>query len=191
MPAPELCWSGSKRAIAATEHFCVATLPTHDDNAVRRRSRRRGNTATSPSHSWPAAHESASQPPEIVQHTVHTTRYRVGGGKMTCPQQWQFDGGISFHRQSKIAADLRDRSSASTSLVAGGSWAAGSQRAYSLGSCTMGQRDGQTALFQNAPLERGHNKLAQYTSSQRLHHSRPLLNKVEYVNHTPDILYAS
>ena len=50
-------------------------------------------------------------------------------------------------QKSKIAADLRpsaDGSAVHTSLVAGGGYAAGSQRAYSLGSCTMGQTDGRT-----------------------------------------------
>ena len=45
-----------------------------------------------------------------------------------------------------------------TSLVAGGDYAAGSQRAYSLGSCAMGQTDERIALFQNAP--RGENIMA-------------------------------
>jgi len=35
-----------------------------------------------------------------------------------------------------------DRSAARTSLVAGGGYGAGSQRAYSLGGCAMGQTDG-------------------------------------------------
>ena len=55
---------------------------------------------------------------------------------------------------AKIAADLRpsaDGSAVRTSLVAGGGYAAGSQRAYSLGSCAMGHTDGRIALFQNAP----------------------------------------
>jgi len=55
---------------------------------------------------------------------------------------------------AKIAADLRsfaDRFAVGTSLVAGGGYTAGSQRAYSLGSCSMGQTDGRIALFQNAP----------------------------------------
>jgi len=46
---------------------------------------------------------------------------------------------------AKIAADLRpsaDGSAVRTSLVTGGGYAAGSQRAYSLGSCAMGQTDG-------------------------------------------------
>ena len=46
---------------------------------------------------------------------------------------------------AKIAADLRpsaDGSAVRASLVAGGRYAAGSQRDYSLGSCAMGQRDG-------------------------------------------------
>ena len=55
----------------------------------------------------------------------------------------------------KIAVDLRpstDRSAVHTSLVAGGGKAAGSQRAYSLGSCAMGQTDGHIALFRHAPV---------------------------------------
>ena len=49
---------------------------------------------------------------------------------------------------AKIAADLRlsaDGSAVRTSLVAGGGYAAGSQRARSLGSCAMGQTDGRIA----------------------------------------------
>ena len=60
----------------------------------------------------------------------------------------------------KIAADLRpsaDGSAVRTCLVAGGGEAAGSQRAYSLGSCAMGQRDARIALSQNALMGRGHN----------------------------------
>jgi len=48
---------------------------------------------------------------------------------------------------AKIAADLRlsaDSSAVRTPLAAGGGKAAGSQRAYSLGSYAMGQRDGRT-----------------------------------------------
>jgi len=54
----------------------------------------------------------------------------------------------------QIAADLRpsaDGCAVRTSLVAGGGQAAGSQRAYSLRSCAMGQTDGRIALFQNVP----------------------------------------
>ena len=49
--------------------------------------------------------------------------------------------------------DLRpsaDGSAVRTSLVASGGFAAGSQRAYSLGGCAMGQTDGRIALFQNS-----------------------------------------
>jgi len=63
---------------------------------------------------------------------------------------------------AKIAADLRpstDGSAVRTSLVARGGRAAGSQRAFSLGSCVMGQTDGRIALFQNAPLGRGHKNI--------------------------------
>jgi len=59
----------------------------------------------------------------------------------------------------EIAADLRpsaDWSAVRKSMVAGGGEDAGSQRAYSLGSCAMGQTDGRLALFQNAPLGRRH-----------------------------------
>ena len=76
------------------------------------------------------------------------TRYRKG----------RFDGDISFRRQSKTAADIRpssDGSAVRTSLVAGGGYASGSQRAYSLGSCATGQTDGRIALFQNAPYDGG------------------------------------
>ena len=87
--------------------------------------------------------------------TITRTRYRPGRGETICPRQWQFD--------PKIAANLRpsaDGSAVRTSLVAGGGKAAGSQRAYSLGSCAMGQTDGRIALFQNAPPPTaGHNKL--------------------------------
>jgi len=58
----------------------------------------------------------------------------------------------------KIAADLRpfaEGSAVRTSLVPGGGYAAGRKRAYSLGSCAMGQTDGRIALFQNALLGRG------------------------------------
>ena len=94
------------------------------------------------------------------------TRYRHGGGETICPGRWQFDDGISFRRESghlrqstdpKIATDLRpsaDRSAVRTFLVAGGGLAAGSQHAYSLGSCAMRQADGRIALFQNVPLGR-------------------------------------
>jgi len=56
---------------------------------------------------------------------------------------------------AKIAADLRpsaDGSAVHTFLVAGSGKSAGSQRAYSLGSCAMGQKHGRIALglFQNA-----------------------------------------
>ena len=59
---------------------------------------------------------------------------------------------------AKIAEDLRpsaDGSPVRTSLVAGSGQAAGSQRAYSLGSCAVGQTDGRIALFQNAHQGRG------------------------------------
>jgi len=45
-----------------------------------------------------------------------------------------------------------DRFAVRAFLVAGGGQVAGSQRAYSLGSCAMGQTVRQIALFQNAPL---------------------------------------
>jgi len=54
---------------------------------------------------------------------------------------------------AKIAADLLpsvDGSAVRTSLVAGGGQAAGSHRAYSLGSCAVGQTDGSL----NAPYRR-------------------------------------
>ena len=61
----------------------------------------------------------------------------------------QFDGGKNRGGSMSVRGRVR------RSLVAGGGLAAGSQRAYSLGSCAMGQTDGQTdgriALFQNAP----------------------------------------
>jgi len=76
------------------------------------------------------------------------TRYRPGGGETISPPA---DGNSTV---AKIAADLRpsaDGSAVRTSLVAGGGYAAGSQRACSLSSCAMGQTDGRIALFQNAP----------------------------------------
>jgi len=61
-----------------------------------------------------------------------------------------------------ITVDLRpsaDGSAVRTSLVAGGGLPAGSQHAYSLDSCIMGQTDGWIVLFQNAPPQGGeHNK---------------------------------
>jgi len=42
------------------------------------------------------------------------------------------------------------QSAVRTSLVVGDGYATGSQRAYSLGNCAMGQTDGRIALFQNA-----------------------------------------
>ena len=62
---------------------------------------------------------------------------------------------------AKIAADLRPSavgSAVRTSLVDGDGSAAGSQRAYSLGSCAMGQTDGRIALLQNAPQSGGGHK---------------------------------
>ena len=68
------------------------------------------------------------------------------------PRRWQFDGGVSFRHQSghlhqsMVAVDLRPSADGSTvriSLMAGGGKAAGSQRAFSLGSCAMGQTGGQ------------------------------------------------
>jgi len=47
---------------------------------------------------------------------------------------------------AKIAADLRPSAHFWWPAVA-----AGSQRAYSLGSCALGQTDGRIALFLNAP----------------------------------------
>jgi len=50
-------------------------------------------------------------------------RHRPEDGETIRPRRWQFDGEISFRRQSKIAADLRpsaDGSVVRTSLVAGG-----------------------------------------------------------------------
>jgi len=61
-------------------------------------------------------------------------------------------------RSKNRTADLRpsaDGSAVRSSLVAGGGKAAGSRRAYSLGSCAMGQADGRIALFQN--IGWGHN----------------------------------
>jgi len=52
--------------------------------------------------------------------------------------------------RSSADQSARNRSAVRTSLVAGGGKTAGSQRAYSLDSCAMGQTDGRIALFQNA-----------------------------------------
>jgi len=67
-----------------------------------------------------------------------------------------------FSTMAKLAADLRpsaDGPAVCTSLVAGGGKAAGSQRAYCLGSCAMGQTDGRVPVSLNAhlPWGRGHN----------------------------------
>jgi len=57
--------------------------------------------------------------------------------------------------------------------ISGGRPAAGNQRADSLGSCatqpacykpTLGQTDGRIAVSLNAPLRRGHNKYAQWST---------------------------
>ena len=81
------------------------------------------------------------------------------------PRRWQFDGG-------KNRGDLRppvDGWAVRTSIVAGGGSDADSQRAYSLGSCAVGQTDGRIALFQNAPpLGRGGHKNTQEAISIRL-----------------------
>jgi len=45
---------------------------------------------------------------------------------------------------SSTVAKIVDGSAVRTSPVAGGGYAAGSQRAYSLSNCAMGQTDGQT-----------------------------------------------
>ena len=61
---------------------------------------------------------------------------------------------------AKIAAGLRpfaDGSVVRTSLVAGGGKAAGSQRAYSLGSCAMGQTGDGSCYSKMSPIRRGHN----------------------------------
>jgi len=69
---------------------------------------------------------------------------------------------MAVRRWQKIAADLRpsaDGFAVRTSLVAGGGYAAGSQRAYSLDSCAMGQTDGRIAVSLNASHRRaGHKK---------------------------------
>jgi len=61
---------------------------------------------------------------KLVAPEIRKTSYRPGGGETICPppSRWQFDGDISFRRQSKIAADLRpsaDGSAVRTFLVAG------------------------------------------------------------------------
>ena len=67
-----------------------------------------------------------------VSLSLTITRYRPGGGETVCPRRWQFDGGISFRRQSghlrqsmdpKIPVDLRPSavgSAVRTFLAAGG-----------------------------------------------------------------------
>jgi len=53
--------------------------------------------------------------------------------------------------RSKIAADLRPSADGSAVRTSCRWWLnAGSQRAYSLGSCAMGQTDGRMALFQKS-----------------------------------------
>ena len=73
---------------------------------------------------------------------------------------------MSVQLVAKIAADLRptaDGSAVHTLLMASSGYAAGSQRAYSLGSCAMGQTDGRTdrRMDRNIPkcppMGRGHN----------------------------------
>ena len=75
-----------------------------------------------------------SRPADQPASTILTiiTRYWPGGGETICPRRWQFDGGISFRRQSdhlrqsmdpKIAADplpSADGSAVRIYLVAGG-----------------------------------------------------------------------
>jgi len=86
----------------------------------------------------------------------------------------------------KIAADLRP--SAGESAVRNLWWLAvadaGSQRAYSLGSCAMGQTDGRAAderitLFRSAPPGWGRNKNGafSFSGSERLVVLLPLLSK--------------
>jgi len=77
------------------------------------------------------------------------TRYRPRVARQYAPR-WQFG--------PKFTADLRpsaDGSAVRLSLVTSGGQAAGSQCAYSLGSCAMGQTDGRIALFQNTPCNGG------------------------------------
>jgi len=74
--------------------------------------------------------------------------YRFAANQVIC---------VSPRIQKLRRTDLRpsaDRSAVRTFLVAGGGLAAGSQHAYSLGSCAMRQADGRIALFQNVPLGR-------------------------------------
>ena len=78
----------------------------------------------------------------MVRNRQYKSQDKVspGGGETICPPA---DGSSSV---AKIAADLRpsaDGSAVRTSLAAGGGKAAGSQRAYSLSSCAMGQTDGR------------------------------------------------
>jgi len=61
--------------------------------------------------------------------------------------------------RSKNRGESTSGSAVRRSLVAGGGLAAGSQRAYSLGSCAMGQTDGRTdrAIPKCPPPMEGHN----------------------------------
>ena len=66
------------------------------------------------------------------------------------PRRRQFDGGKNRGGSTSVRGRVR-----SPHISGGRRWlscrAAGSQRAYSLSSCAMGQTDGRITLFQNAP----------------------------------------
>ena len=65
------------------------------------------------------------------------TRYRPGGGETIRPRQWQLDGG----KNRSGSTSGRGGGAVRTPPVADDGKAAGSQRAYSLGSCAMRQTD--------------------------------------------------
>ena len=79
------------------------------------------------------------------------TRYRPRSGETIRPtmavRRWQ--------KLQQIYVPSTDGSAVRTYLVTGSGYAAGSQRAYSLGSCATGQPDGRIVVALNAPLPQG------------------------------------
>jgi len=110
-----------------------------------------GPTAANPPHAAAAVDTWNRQTDTVPLHSAYYQQgFAPGAARRYASRRRQFD--------PKIAADLcpsADWSAVRTPLVAGGDKAAGSQRAYSLGSCTMGQTDGRIALLLNALLGRG------------------------------------
>ena len=60
-----------------------------------------------------------------------------------------------WQKLQQIYVPSTDGSAVRTYLVTGSGYAAGSQRAYSLGSCATGQPDGRIVVALNAPLPQG------------------------------------